>query len=135
MHFGFLRISFIAVKRLVLILLACAAALLLPAAGANAEVAFQTTALEPAGNIVEDVAVGDVDGVNGPDIVTSYYEGGISVQLNDGHGHFGPPHLYATGCDVKQIELADVGAPPSSIIPDGHLDAVIACSYGGGETI
>jgi hypothetical protein len=123
------------VKRPVLSLLICAAALLLPAAGANAQVAFQTTTLEPAGNIVEDVAVGDVDGVNGPDIVTAYAEGGIGVQLNDGHGHFGPAHMYTTGCDTKQIELADVGAPPSSIVPDGHLDAVISCSYGSGETI
>ncbi len=135
LNFAGPRISFTAVKRLVLILLICAAALVLPAAAANAEMNFQTTTLEPAGNIVEDVAVGDVDGRNGPDIVTAYAEGGISVQLNDGHGHFGAPQMYATGCDVKQIELADVGAPPSSIFPDGHLDAVISCSFNGGETI
>jgi hypothetical protein len=122
-------------RRLVLVLLTCLAAPLLGVAGAHAEVAFQTTTLEPSGNIVEDVAVGDVDGVNGPDIVTAYAEGGIGVQLNDGHGHFGAPHMYATGCDTKQVELADVGAPPSSIFADGHLDAVISCSYGGGETI
>jgi hypothetical protein len=125
---------FVTVKRLVLFALTCMA-LLVPVTSAGAEVSFQTTTLGPAGTLVEDVAVGDVDGVNGPDIVTSYYEGGISVQLNDGHGHFGPPHVYATGCDTKQVELADVGAPPNSIFPDGHLDAVISCSYGGGETI
>jgi hypothetical protein len=85
--------------------------------------------------LVEDVAVGDVDGVNGPDIVTAYEEGGLSVQLNDGHGHFGAPRMYATGCRVSQVELADVGAPPSSIFPDGHLDAVFTCVSNGGDSI
>ncbi len=109
---------------------------LVPASAAHAEFSFQTTTLEPAQSIVTDVAVGDVDGVNGPDIVTSYATGGIGVQLNDGHGHFGPTHMYADGCeDTDQVELADVGAAPSSIFPDGHLDAVISCSFGGGETI
>lgn len=122
-------------KRLIFVVLVCASALLAPAVEANAEFSFQTTTLEPSGTIVEDVAVGDVDGVNGPDIVTAYAEGGIGVQLNDGHGHFGPPHMYATGCDTLQVELADVGAAPASITPDGHLDAVIACSYGGGNSI
>ena len=73
--------------------------------------------------------------VNGPDLVTAYTEGGVTVQLNDGHGHFGAPKTFATGCDTNQVEIADVGAPPSSIFTDGHPDAVISCSYGGGETI
>jgi hypothetical protein len=125
---------FVSVKRFALLVSACALIALASAGEAHAEFSFQTTTLEPAG-FVEDVAVGDVDGVNGPDIVTAYSEGGIGVQLNDGHGHFGPTHMYATGCDTKQVELADVGAPPSSIFPDGHLDAVISCSSNGGDTI
>jgi hypothetical protein len=124
------------VKRLVLLALTCLA-LLVPAASASADFSFQTTTLEPpAGARVEDVAVGDLDGINGPDIVTAYEAGGLSVQLNDGHGHFGAPQMYATGCPrVSQVELADVGAPPSSIFPDGHLDAVFSCVFNGGETI
>jgi hypothetical protein len=124
---------FLSVKRLVLFSLTCIV-LLVPVASAGADVSFQTTTLEPAG-FVEDVAVGDVDGINGPDIVTAYSEGGIGVQLNEGNGHFGPTKMYATGCETNQVELADVGAPPNSIFPDGHLDAVISCSYGGGESI
>jgi hypothetical protein len=46
-----------------------------------------------------------------------------------------PRKMYATGCRVSQVELADVGAPPSSIFPDGHLDAVISCVFNGGDTI
>ncbi|HEY5332199.1 MAG TPA: hypothetical protein VIJ21_01520, partial [Solirubrobacterales bacterium] len=110
--------AFITVKRLVVLSLACMA-LFVPAASASADFSFQTTTLEPpAGARVEDVALGDLDGVNGPDIVTAYETGGLSVQLNDGHGHFGPPQMYATGCRVSQVELADVGAPPNSIFPD-----------------
>jgi hypothetical protein len=126
----------IMVKRVALLSLACMA-LLLPAASASADFSFQTTTLEPpAGARVEDVAVGDLDGINGPDIVTAYEAGGLSVQLNDGHGHFGAPQMYATGCPrVSQVELADVGAPPGSIFPDGHLDAVFSCVFNGGETI
>jgi FG-GAP-like repeat len=126
---------FVGVKRLVLFLIACVA-MLAPVSSASADFSFQTTTLEPpAGDQVEDVAVGDLDGVNGPDIVTAYEQGGVSVQLNDGHGHFGAPQMYATGCRVSQVALADVGAPPSSIFPDGHLDAVISCVYNSGETI
>jgi hypothetical protein len=122
-------------KRLVLLLLACAG-LFVPVSSASADFSFQTTTLEPpAGERVEDVAVGDLDGINGPDIVTAYETGGLSVQLNDGHGHFGAPHMYPTGCRVSQVELADVGSPPDSIQPDGHLDAVFTCVLGGGDTI
>jgi hypothetical protein len=110
-----------------------------PAGTASADFSFQTTTLEPpAGTHIESIVLGDLDGRNGPDLVTSYSAGaggGIAVQLNDGHGNFGAPQLHDTGCQVNQVELADVGSPPNSIQPDGHLDAVISCVYGGGETI
>lgn len=120
-------------KRLVFVLLALAVPLV-AAPGANADVAFQATALPPAGTSIRDVAVGDLDGKNGPDVVSSYADGGIAVQLNDGSGHFGAPHVYPTNCDVLQIELADLGASNTNNAPDGHLDAAIVCgSYLGGE--
>jgi hypothetical protein len=120
------------VKRLVPLLVLCCAALF--PVGARADVAFQATALAPAGSYLQDVAVGDLDGRNGPDIVSSYYEGGIAVQLNDGNGHFGAPTNYATGCFTSQVELADVGSA-SSLQSDGHLDAVISCVYGSGDAV
>jgi hypothetical protein len=123
------------VKRLALpIIVACA--ILVPAGSASADLSFQTTTLEPAGgNHLETVAVGDLDGRNGPDLVTAYSTGGIAVQLNNGHGQFGAPQMYETGCQVNQVDLADVGSAPDSIQPDGKLDAVISCVYGGGEHI
>ncbi len=131
---------FPAVKRFVLFLIV-AGAVFGPASAASASFSFQTSTLElSAGDRVESVAVGDVDGHNGPDLVIAYGSGagpGIAVELNDGHGHFGAPQTFsASGCEgVSQVELADVGAPPASIQPDGHLDAVIACTEGGGEHI
>jgi hypothetical protein len=133
---------FPAVKRLVPFLIVLCAALAL-AGSASADFSFQTTSLElPAGDRVESVAVGDVDGHDGPDLVIAYGAGsggGIAVELNDGHGHFGAPQTYSAagaGCEfVSQVELADIGGPPSSIQPDGRLDAVIACVEGGGEHI
>jgi hypothetical protein len=127
------------VKRALLVLVA-SAAVLIPASAASADFSFQTTTLEPpaGASSVESVAVGDLDGRNGPDFVVAYSkgeEGGIAVQLNDGHGHFGAPKLFEVGCRVSQVELADVGAPPESIFPDGHLDAVITCVRAGGDSI
>ncbi len=117
-----------------LVLLAFVVCCLAPAGTASAAVGFNVTTLEPAGTLVRDVAVGDLDGKNGPDIVTSYYEGGLSVNLNNGNGTFGPAHLYPTGCDTAQVELADVGSTSYGLFPDGHLDAVVVCVYGGGNS-
>jgi hypothetical protein len=120
-------------KRLVLLLLVLFVPLT-AAPSASADVSFQTTALAPAGTSIRDVAVGDLDGHNGPDIVSSYAQGGIAVQLNDGSGHFGAPHLYPAPCDVLQVELADLGASNTSNSLDGRLDAAIVCGrYLGGE--
>jgi hypothetical protein len=117
-----------------LVLLVLLVACLAPVGTASADVGFNVTTLEPAGTSVRDVAVGDLDGKNGPDIVTSYYEGGISVNLNNGNGTFGPAHLYPTGCDTAEVELADVGSTSYGLAPDGNLDAVVVCVYGGGNS-
>lgn len=108
--------------------------LLVSASSAAADVAFQTTALPPAATTIRDVAIGDLDGKNGPDIVSSYAQGGIAVQLNDGSGHFGTAQLYPTPCDTLQVELADLGGSNTNNALDGHLDAAIVCGgYLGGE--
>jgi hypothetical protein len=120
-------------KRLALLLLVLFVPLT-AASTASGDVAFQATALPSAGTSIRDVAVGDLDGHNGPDIVSSYSQGGIAVQLNDGSGHFGAPHLYPAPCDTLQVELADLGASNTNNAPDGHLDAAIVCGgYLGGE--
>lgn len=120
-------------KRVVLVASICAA-LLVPAASAGAEVSLRATTLEPAGTLAQGVAVGDLDGRNGPDIVTAYYEGGLGVNLNNGDGTFGPTKTYATGCDTIQVELADLGDTSYGVVGDGRIDAAIVCVVGGGNT-
>ncbi len=80
------------------------------------------------------MAVGDLDGRNGPDIVTAYYEGGLAVNLNNGNGTFGPAKTYATNCSTIQVELADLGDTNYGLVPDGKLDAAIVCIDAGGNT-
>lgn len=113
------------VRRLVHLLLLCAA--LASPAAASGDASFSSTALDATGSELEDIAVGDLDGHNGSDLVTSYKVGGIGVHLNDGSGRFGPEHLYATGCKVPQVEVGDVGDPSGGSLPDGHLDVAFSC--------
>lgn len=120
-------------KRLGLVAAICAA-LLVPAASAGAEVSLRATTLEPAGTLAQSVAVADLDGRNGPDIVTAYYEGGLGVNLNNGDGTFGPTKTYATGCDTIQVELADLGDTNYGVVGDGKTDAAIVCVTGGGNS-
>ena len=122
-----------AVKRiLALVFVLVLAASLAPAASAGAAVGFNATALEVGGQPL-DVAVGDLDGKNGPDIVTALAEGGLSVQLNNGNGTFSAPHLYPTGCPTYQVELADVTTNGTDLATDGRLDAVVLCVINGGD--
>ncbi|HTT95092.1 MAG TPA: VCBS repeat-containing protein [Solirubrobacterales bacterium] len=108
-------------------------ALLFPVASASGDASFSSTALDATGTELEDIAVGDLDGHNGPDLVTSYKKGGIGVHLNDGSGHFGPEHLYATGCKVPQVEVSDVGGPGGGSLPDGHPDVAFSCEVSENE--
>jgi hypothetical protein len=116
-----------------LIVLVLLVGCLVPAAAAHAAAAFNVTAEEMGGQPL-DVAVGDLDGRNGPDIVAALAEGGLSVRLNNGNGTFGEPHLYPTGCATYQVELADLGGTSGDNTPDGHLDAAILCVLNSGDT-
>jgi hypothetical protein len=120
------------VKR-ALVVLVLLVGCLAPATAAHATVGFNVTTEEMGGQPL-DVAVGDLDGRNGPDIVAALAEGGLSVRLNNGNGTFGEPHLYPTGCETYQVELADLGGTGGDNTPDGHLDAAILCVFNSGDT-
>ena len=106
---------------------------LLSASSANAAVGFNATTLTT-GAIPTDVAVGDLDGRNGPDIVALLPEGGLAVMLNNGNGTFAPAQVYPTGCPVSEVELGDLVTTGLQNAVDGHLDAVFACVFSGGDT-
>ena len=94
---------------------------------------FTTSALSVGGTPL-DVAVGDLDGRNGPDIVTSLTDGSLAVQLNNGNGTFAAPHPYPAGCPAYQVELSDLVTTGLQNSLDGHLDAVIVCVQNSGDT-
>lgn len=107
-----------------------AAAVLLSTNTASAAVEFTPTALSiPAGQ-ASDIAVGDLDGQNGPDIVAGLYTDGLSVSLNAGNGTFAAPVTYPTGCPVHDVELGDLGGGGgvTDNTLDGHLDAAFLCN-------
>ena len=87
----------------------------------------------------DSVALGDLDGVNGQDIVVALpASGGVGVMLNNGDGTFaamvpytGGPECVSAGVGLAvDITLGDVTtpAPGNRLLPDGKLDAYIACT-------
>jgi len=94
---------------------------------ASATVGFQRQDLAAGGSPLS-VAIGDLDGVHGPDIVVALYDvGKLSVRLNHGDGTFAAPVLVPAACGPVQVELADVTTNGSDFARDGRLDAVVAC--------
>jgi hypothetical protein len=106
-----------------------ALAILAPAA-ARAAVSFERTDYAVGGGATS-LAVGDIDGRDGADLVAvTYPTGGIVRRLNDGHGHFGPA-LTTAICPAAQVELADITTGGTDFTPDGKLDAVVFCTDSG----
>lgn len=94
---------------------------------ANATVGFEREDL-PAGGGPVSVAIGDLDGARGPDVVVALYDvGKLSVRLNHGDGTFAAPVLVPAACGPVQVELSDVTTDGSDFARDGRLDAVVAC--------
>ena len=81
----------------------------------------------------DSVALGDFDGVRGKDIAVALVgPGSVGVMLNNGDGTFGALKQYTAGpgCagNVIDITLGDVTGPGGSLVPDGKLDAYVACT-------
>ncbi len=75
----------------------------------------------------DSVALGDLDGVNGKDIVVAMpLRGSVGVMLNNGDGTFAAPVEHTAGpqCAGLDITLGDVTPLPL----DGKLDAYVACT-------
>ncbi len=83
----------------------------------------------------ESVAIGDLDGQHGKDIVVALPStGSVGVLLNNGDGTFATMQPYSAGPSCAglavDITLGDVTtpAPGNRLLPDGHLDAYVACT-------
>lgn len=82
---------------------------------------------------LDSVAVADVDGIDGPDIVALSYTGGasastVNVLLNQGDGTFAPA-LHFAGCDGASALVVGQLNPQT----DTHLDVAMIC--GNQQTI
>ena len=81
----------------------------------------------------DSVALGDFDGVHGKDIAIALVgPGSVGVLLNNGDGTFGALKQYTAGpgCagNAIDITLGDVTGPGGHLVPDGKLDAYVACT-------
>ena len=83
----------------------------------------------------DSVALGDLDGQHGKDIVVALpATGSVGVLLNHGDGTFAEMQSYSGGAQCAglavDITLGDVTtpAPGNRLLPDGKLDAYIACT-------
>jgi hypothetical protein len=81
----------------------------------------------------DSVALGDLDGVHGKDIVVALWEpGAVGVMLNNGDGTFGALKTYSAGPQCVRlavdITLGDLTGPAGFLVPDGKLDAYVACT-------
>ena len=79
------------------------------------------------------VALGDLDGVHGEDIVIALWQPGkVGVMLNHGDGTFGALQQYSAGPEcvgqAVEVELGDVTGPAGPFVPDGKLDVYVACT-------
>ena len=99
---------------------------------AQADVTFiRTDVAVPAAP--DSVALGDFDGVRGKDIAVALVaSGSVGVMLNNGDGTFGALTQYPAGpgCagNAVDITLGDVTGPGGHLVPDGKLDAYVACA-------
>jgi hypothetical protein len=83
----------------------------------------------------DSVAIGDLDGKQGKDIVVGLWSPGkVGVMLNHGDGTFAAMQQYTAGPEcaglAEDVTLGDVTqpAPGNRLLPDGKLDAYVACT-------
>jgi hypothetical protein len=100
---------------------------------ASASVSFDRTDVTVPG-APDSVALGDLDGRNGLDIVIALPAlGSVGVMLNNGDGTFAAIQQYTGGPNCAgsavDVTLGDVTQPTGNrLLPDGNLDAYVACT-------
>ncbi|MHC4219824.1 MAG: hypothetical protein ACYSU7_15390, partial [Planctomycetota bacterium] len=80
-----------------------------------------------AGDAPESVAIGDLDGVNGPDLaVANVWSDDVSVLLNLGDGTFAAAVAYAAGDGPKSVAIGDLDGVngPDLAVANWHSDDV-----------
>jgi hypothetical protein len=74
------------------------------------------------------VALGDLDGKNGKDIVVALWSpGSVGVMLNQGNGTFGAMKTYSAGPGCAGLAVDITLGYLTPLPSDGRLDAYVAC--------
>jgi RTX calcium-binding nonapeptide repeat (4 copies)/FG-GAP repeat len=102
---------------------------------AGASVSLQRTDVALPG-APDSVALGDLDGRNGNDIVVAFPAlGSVGVMLNNGDGTFAAlqqysagPHCAGLAVDITLGDVTQPAATGDTLLPDGKLDAYVACA-------
>jgi hypothetical protein len=93
---------------------------------AQGAVSFQRTDIPITGP--ESVALGDLDGKNGKDIVVALSStGSVGVMLNQGNGTFGAMKTYSAGPGCAGLAVDITLGYLTPLPSDGRLDAYVAC--------
>jgi hypothetical protein len=79
---------------------------------------------EFANDTTRNIAIGDLDGQNGNDVVVLGYGGDLSIFLNDGHGGFQPGQHISGGCTNGDAAGVAIGQFTSDTTPD----LLVACT-------
>lgn len=88
----------------------------------------------PAGAVPTAIAFGDLDGVNGPDLVVANgTAGGVSILLNTGNGTFGTATSVAAGSNALAVAVADfkISTLPDIAVADASGTINILPNMGG----
>lgn len=102
---------------------------LLNTSTAAGSVSFSSATYNLSNSVPTAIAMGDLDGVNGPDLVVANgTAGGVSILLNGGNGTFGAATTVAGGSNTVAVTIADFNI-------DTHPDIAVADAANGNVEI
>ena len=87
------------------------------------------------GGLPESVAIGDLDGVNGPDLAVAKDSDDVSVLLNQGDGTFAAAVAYAAGDGPISVAIGDldgVNGPDLAVANQFSSDVSVLLNQGDG---
>ncbi len=97
---------------------------------------FAAAVAYAAGNAPRSVAIGDLDGVNGPDLaVANLFSDDVSVLLNQGDGTFAAAVAYDPGNSAFSVAIGDldgVNGPDLAVTNDSHDLISVLLNQGDG---
>ncbi len=93
------------------------------------------TEVDSGGDSPRSAALGDLDGVNGPDLAVAHWSSGdVSVLLDQGDGTFAAAVAYAVGFGAVSVAIADLDGVNGADLVVAHYNSVAVLLNQGGGT-